>query len=237
MCGRFMLKSSLAEIADLFGIDQRPNLRPRYNIAPTQETAIIRGGSDHGLVDRELAMACFGLVPHWADDPKVSYKMINARGETVHRLPSFRDAYQKRRCLIPTDGFFEWQATDPSGKAPKQPFLIRRPDEKPFAFAGIHERWCAKNGAQTIESFAIVTTSANRTLAPIHHRMPVVLAPEACDLWLDPSSDGRPLLKPCPDDWLEPVMIGPRINKPANDDPSVLETVDRPITPAQGSLF
>ncbi|MDH3658942.1 MAG: SOS response-associated peptidase [Alphaproteobacteria bacterium] len=240
MCGRFMLKSSIDEIAGLFDVDQRPNLRPRYNIAPTQDTAVVRNervDSGNERVGRELAMLRFGLVPHWADDPKVGYKMINARGETVHRLPSFRDAYKKRRCLIPTDGFFEWQAVDGSEKAPKQPFLIRRRDQQPFAFAGIFERWQSKGGAETIESFAIVTTSANRTLAPIHHRMPVVLDSAAYATWLDPTQDARPLLAPCPEDWLEPVMIGQRINKPANDDPSVLTPVDQPITPAQGSLF
>ena len=233
MCGRFMLKSSIDEIAKLFGIDQRPNLRPRYNIAPTQDTAIIRQTSE----GRELAMLRFGLVPHWADDPKVGYKMINARGETVDRLPSFRDAYKMRRCLIPTDGFFEWQTVDASEKSPKQPFWIRRPDEEPFAFAGIHERWRSADGERTIESFAIVTTNANRRLTPIHHRMPVVLAPETYSPWLDLDRDPRPLIGPCPDDWLEPFMIGQAINKPANDDESVLNTVDQPIKPAQGSLF
>lgn len=233
MCGRFMLKSSIDEIASLFDIDQRPNLRPRYNIAPTQETAIIRRTPE----GKELSMARFGFVPRWADDPKIAYKMINARGETVHRLPSFRDAYQKRRCLIPTDGFFEWQTVDSSPKAPKQPFWIRKPEENLFAFAGIHERWQSKDGTKTIESFAIVTTSANRTLTPIHHRMPVVLADEAFDLWLDLDRDPAPLIKPCPDDWLDPVMIGERINKPVNDDVKVLEPVDAPVTPAQGSLF
>lgn len=234
MCGRFMLKTPIGEIADLFGLDAVPALQPRYNIAPSQGAPIIRTTENGG---RELALSHFGLIPHWADDPKVGYKMINARGETVDRLPSFRDAYQKRRCLIPTDGFFEWQTVDPMGKGPKQPFAIRRPDGKPFAFAGIHERWRSRDGARMIESFAIVTTEANRTLAPIHPRMPVVLAREACDLWLDTAKDGRPLLKPCPDDWLKATMIGPRINRPANDDPSVLEPVDCPIAPAQGSLF
>ncbi len=234
MCGRFMLKAPIGEIADLFGFEPGPPLRPRYNIAPSQDALILRR-SDDG--EREPALAHFGLIPHWADDPKVGYKMINARGETVDRLPSFRDAYRKRRCLVPADGFFEWRTVDPAGKGPKQPYWIRRPDETPFAFAGIHEHWRSKDASRTIESFAIVTTEANRTLAPIHPRMPVVLAPEAFDLWLDPNRDGRPLLAPCPDDRLEPVMIGPRINRPAHDDPSVLRPVDRPITPAQGSLF
>jgi putative SOS response-associated peptidase YedK len=163
--------------------------------------------------------------------------MINARGETVDRLPSFREAYHKRRCLVPTDGFYEWQTVDPAGKGPKQPFVIRRPDQRPFAFAGIHERWRSRDGGRSIESFAIVTTAANHRLASIHPRVPVVLPPEAHDHWLDASADDRSLLRPCPDDWLSAVMIGPRINRPAHDDPSVLEPVDKPVAPAQGRLF
>ena len=120
MCGRFMLQSPIDAIAAMFHLDQRPNLRPRYNIAPTQESVIVRlrtaeddsdgtGGDAAPETARTLEMARFGLVPFWADDPKVGCKMINARAETVHRLPSFRDAFRKRRCLIPADGFFEWQ--------------------------------------------------------------------------------------------------------------------------------
>jgi putative SOS response-associated peptidase YedK len=229
-----MLKTPIGEIAELFGIDASPAVPPRYNIAPSQEAVIIRNLSKGG---RELAFAHFGLIPPWAADPRVAYKMINARGETVDRLPSFREAYRKRRCLVPTDGFFEWQTVDPSGRGPKQPYAIRRVDEKPFAFAGIHEHWQSKDGARRIESFAIVTTEANRTLAPIHPRMPVVLDAKAGERWLDTSIDGRALLKPCPEDWLSTTMIGTRINRPAIDDPSVLEPADRPMTPAQGSLF
>ena len=164
--------------------------------------------------------------------------MINARAETVDRLPSYRTAYGKRRCLIPADGFFEWQANaNKSSKAPKQPFLIRRRDREPFAFAGLHERWQTPDADQVIESCTIVTTEANRSLAPIHHRMPVILAEQDYEGWLDPDVDGKPLLKPCPEDWLETVMINDRINKPAHDDPSVLEPIDQPAAPAQGSLF
>jgi putative SOS response-associated peptidase YedK len=229
-----MLKTPVDEIIDLFGLDASPALHPRYNIAPSQDAAVIRMTPTG---KRELILAQFGLVPHWADDPKVGYKMINARGETVDRLPSFRDAYRKRRCLIPADGFFEWQAVDAAGKAPKQPYAIRRVDKMPFAFAGIHEHWRSREGGRSIESFAIVTTEANRTLAPLHPRMPVVLDRDAGERWLDASIDGRPLLRPCPEDWLSATMIGARINRPAHDDPSVLEPPDRPITPAQGSLF
>jgi putative SOS response-associated peptidase YedK len=229
-----MLKTPIDEIADLFGLTTSPPLHPRYNIAPSQDAAMIKI-AENG--DRELVMAHFGLIPHWADDPKVGYKMINARSETVDRLPSFRDAYRKRRCLIPTDGFFEWKTMDSTGKGPKQPYVIRRPDEKVYAFAGIHERWRSKDGSRVIDSFAIVTTEANRTLAPIHPRMPVVLGPDVYEIWLDSDRDGRPLLKSCPDDWLDTQMISLRINSPRHDDPSVLTPIDRPVIPTQGSLF
>ena len=183
MCGRFMLKSSIDELQRLFDFEQRPNLRPRYNIAPSQDVAIVRPaaetGQGGGFAGRELASVRWGLVPSWAEDPNVGYKMINARAETVHRLPSYRDAYKRRRCLIPADGFFEWKApSDGSNKSPKQPFLIRKADGKAFAFAGLHEQWQPGEETGAIESCTIVTTTANLKLASIHHRMPVILAGE-----------------------------------------------------------
>ncbi|MGH1482696.1 MAG: SOS response-associated peptidase [Geminicoccales bacterium] len=242
MCGRFLLKSPIDELRKLLDIDQRPNLRPRYNIAPSQDVVIARhsprSSMPDGVLSRELASVRWGLIPPWAEDPNVGYKMINARAETVDRLPSYREAYRKRRCLIPADGFFEWKASaDGDKKAPKQPYLIRRVDQEPFVFAGLYERWQPLGGTSAIETCTIVTTSANRKLASIHHRMPVILARGDHSTWLDPATDGRDLLRPCPPEWLETLMIGDRVNKPANDDPSVLEVIDRPIEPAQGSLF
>jgi len=234
--------SPIEVLQKLFDFRQRPNLRARYNIAPSQDVAIVRRLAERqpgvDKTERELASVRWGLIPSWAEDPKVSYKMINARAETVDRLPSYRDAYKKRRCLIPADGFFEWKASNGKNrKAPKQPYLIRRRDQEPFAFAGLYEHWRAPNSERIIETCTIITTTANQGLAPIHHRMPVILAEKDHESWLDPTVDGRALLGPCPDDWLETVMINDRINKPAHDDPSVLEPIDRPIEPAQGSLF
>jgi putative SOS response-associated peptidase YedK len=175
-------------------------------------------------------------VPFWAEEPKVGYKMINARAETVERLPAFREAYRKRRCLIPADGFFEWQA-GAGPKAPKQPFLIRRPDRGPFVFAGLWETWRPKEGGEALVTCTIITTKANARLAPIHQRMPVILEPKDHAAWLDPANDGRPLLRPLADDWLETVPISPRINRPANDDPACIEPLDRPPGDPQASLF
>lgn len=237
-----MLKSPVDALQALFGIDQRPNLRPRYNIAPSQDVMIVRrlAGQQAGADEagRELASVRWGLIPSWAEDPNVGYKMINARAETVDRLPSYREAYRKRRCLIPTDGFFEWKVnSDKGSKAPKQPYLIRRVDHKPFAFAGLYERWQVPGAERAIESCTIVTTMANQALCSIHHRMPVILAGKDYATWLDSKADGRDLLRSCPEDWLETLMISDRINKPAHDDPAVLEPIDHPIEPAQGSLF
>jgi putative SOS response-associated peptidase YedK len=237
MCGRYLLKSSINELRSLFEFEQRPNLRPRYNIAPSQEVAIVRRPAADSA-ERELAFVRWGLIPSWAEDPNVGYKMINARAETVDRLPSFRDAYRKRRCLIPADGFFEWQASGTRDKkAPKQPYLIRRRDQKAFAFAGLFERWRAPAAGHAIESCTIVTTAANQKLASIHHRMPVILDQRDYATWLDPKADGLEVLRPCPEDWLETLMISDRVNKPAHDDPGVLEPIDRPIEAVQRSLF
>ena len=237
-----MLKSSIEDLQSLFEFEQRPNLRPRYNIAPSQDVVIVRNVSDRRLGStgskRVLTKARWGLVPSWADGLSVGYKMINARAETADRLPSYRDAYRKRRCLIPADGFFEWKVPPHQGKqAIKQPFLIRKSDHAPFAFAGLYEHWRHADGGVAIESCTIITTAANQKLREIHHRMPVILDKVDFETWLDPNMDGRPLLKPCPDSLLESIMISDRINKPAHDEPTVIEPIERPIEPAQGNLF
>ena len=142
---------------------------------------------------RELAMLRFGLVPRWADDPKIAYKMINARGETVDRLPSFRDAYAKRRCLIPTDGFFEWQTVDGIRERPRSsPISSAGRTKKPFAFAGIHERWQSKDGSRTIESFAIVTTPPTAPSPPSTTACPSSSRRRPSGLWLDLDLDASP---------------------------------------------
>ncbi len=210
-----MLLSPVEALRQLFRFEQLPNLPPRYNIAPSQPVAAVRLAEPGGP---ELVMLRWGLVPYWAEDPKGGYKMINARSETVDRLPAFREAYRRRRCLIPADGFYEWQKF---GDA-KQPMLIRRQDRQPFAFAGLWERWRPKAGGDPIESCAILTTIASRALASIHQRMPVILAPDAYDQWLDQSADPRPLLRPAPEDWLTAQPVSPRINSPRFDDPECI---------------
>lgn len=238
MCGRFTITSPPAALRDLFGYDEQPNFPPRYNIAPTQPVPVIlfEGGR------RRFLLVRWGLVPSWAKafpgeveagspsgnatkQRKPQSVLINARAETIDEKPSFRGAFRHHRALMPADGFYEWRTT---GSGPKQPFLIRRRAEKngdraPFAIAALWDTWMDSHGSE-IDSCALVTTEANETLAPIHHRMPVILAEKDWNLWLDPSAtekELKALLRPAPDDLLEAIPVSTRINSVANDDPSV----------------
>jgi putative SOS response-associated peptidase YedK len=218
MCGRYLMTSPVEALRQLFTFEQRPNLMPRYNIAPTQEVPIVRLTRDGRA--RELIMVRWGLVPFWADDLSIGNRLINARCETVHTLRAFREAYSRRRCLVPADGFFEWQKQ----RKLRQPFLIRRKDQAPFAFAGLWERW-RQPGADdaVVRSCTIITCPANDLVAPLHDRMPVVLAPETHGRWLDPKEDARGLLRPCPSAWLEAFPVDRRVNSPNNDDPECIQ--------------
>ena len=217
MCGRYLLRAPLDELQQAFGFPERPNLAPRYNIAPTQPVPIVRLRADGR--GRELALVRWGLVPPWAKDAAIGSRMINARAEGITEKPAFRGAFRKRRCLVPADGFYEWRKVAGGGK---RPVLIRRRDGAPFAFAGLWERWRGPEGP--LDTCTIVTTDANALLAPIHDRMPVILDPADHERWLDPSRPGaEELLRPCPDDRLEAVPVSTRVNSPRNDDPSLLE--------------
>ena len=187
MCGRYTLSTPDDVLAALLGVVGWPGRRPRWNIAPTQDVPIVRmGAGDH----REPAFAHWGLIPHWADDPSIGGRMINARSETVAQKPAFRDSFRKRRCLIPADSFFEW-AKLPSGQ--KQPMLIRLKDKSPMVFAGLWAHW-DKDG-KPIDSCTILTTSANDKLRPLHDRMPVILHPRSFSVWLDPERTEATRLK------------------------------------------
>jgi putative SOS response-associated peptidase YedK len=159
-------------------------------------------------------------VPFWADDVSIGNRLINARCETVHTLRAFREAYSRRRCLVPADGFFEWQK---QGKL-RQPFLIRRKDHAPFALAGLWERWRQPSADDAVvRSCAIITCPANDLVAPLHDRLPVILAPDAHAEWLDPKTGARYLLKPCPSAWLEAFPVDRRVNNPQNHDPDCIQ--------------
>ncbi|MCW5729223.1 MAG: SOS response-associated peptidase [Alphaproteobacteria bacterium] len=212
MCGRYSITTPVEALARLFGFPERPNLAPRYNLAPTQIAPVVRESED----GRHLALLRWGLVPFWAKDADIGARMINARAETLAEKPAFRDAFRKRRCILPADGFYEWQAAE--GR--KRPHLIRRRDGRPLAFAGLWESWRGA-GAEPLETFTIVTTDANETLRPIHERMPAILEEADFGLWLAATSDAarlRALLRPAGKDILEAIEVSTRVNNVRNDD-------------------
>jgi putative SOS response-associated peptidase YedK len=226
MCGRFAQYSLTKAIEALRVNKTFAQVPPRYNVAPSQAVAAIVQPSD---ADRRGTWLCWGLIPSWAKDPAIStstklsnpYKLINARSETVAEKPSFRYAFKHRRCLIPTNGFYEWQKLEGS-KSKKQPYFISLQNNDPFVFAGLWERWESKEG-DILETCTILTTEANELMAPIHDRMPVILQLEDCDRWLDPDFQQvdklQKLLKPHPAAAMQAYPVSIRVNSPKNDSP------------------
>ncbi len=217
MCGRFTLRAPASVIAEQFSLFDLPSLSPRYNIAPTQTVAVVRQVGASGGAGRELVNLRWGLIPHWAKDPAIGNRMINARSESVAEKPAYRTALRRRRCLVAADGFYEWQ---PGGRR-KQPYFIHMKDDRPFGFAGLWETWEGPENSY-IESCTIITTDANALMAPIHDRMPVIVDPKDYGLWLDTSVQDPapilPLLRPFQGDLLVAEPVGTRVNSPANDD-------------------
>jgi len=233
MCGRYMLTHPVEALRALFGFVDQPNLPARYNIAPTQDVAVVRLGGDD---TRRLSMLRWGLVPPWAKDiDPTGSPIINARAETVFEKPSFRAAVKRRRCLIPADGFFEWKR--PAGDGRKQPYRIGLNDWQPFAFAGIWEHWSPKDGSgEELQSCALLTTDANSMVARVHNRMPVILDPADYGRWLDPdaSSEGiAALMVPYPAESMDLYPVHSKVGSPQNDDPSVIEPL--PAAPGLGT--
>ncbi|HEV3204739.1 MAG TPA: SOS response-associated peptidase [Gemmataceae bacterium] len=222
MCARFTRAATVDDMALLFQIMEFPEMEPRYNIAPTQTVAAVRIRPERN--QREWALLRWGLVPSWAEDLKMGNALINARSETAAEKPAFRSAFRSRRCLIPADGFFEWQKQG----AKKQPFHIRMKNAKPFAFAGLWESW-KKDEEQTIETFTLLTTSANGVVKPYHDRMPVIVKPEDFEPWLDPSLRDpkivQPLLKPFADEDMTAIPVSMWVNNPRNQGPTCIEPV------------
>ncbi|KAA6184255.1 SOS response-associated peptidase [Thiohalocapsa marina] len=228
MCGRFVQSSDQEVLEEHFGLDQLSAVSPRYNVAPTQPVLAIR--AEQTDVDRrELVQLRWGLVPAWSKGPDHRYSMINARAESVADKPAYRNAFRQRRCLIPADGFYEWQ----TGADGKQPFLIRRADGAPFAMAGLWEHWQGEHWqgpeGRVIDSCTILVTDANALLAPIHDRMPVILDPADYALWLDPGMQDRQrlqaLLQPVdPAGWIA-YPVSRAVNRATNDDPRLLDPV------------
>ncbi len=218
VCGRYVLASPGASLAEHFRLAAVPATPPRYNIAPTQPALVVRMARDGG---REAVLFRWGLVPFWAKAPSVGARLINARAEGLADKPAFRAAFRQRRCLVPADGFFEWRAA--AGRR-KQPYYVRLASGAPFALAGLWEQWRPPAGGDTIATFTIVTTAANAALAAVHDRMPVIVAPGDSAAWLaapDPSA----LLRPWAGAAFSITPIGVRVNDVRNDDPELLQPV------------
>jgi putative SOS response-associated peptidase YedK len=210
MCGRYCISSAPEAIRALFRYPEQPNFPPRYNVAPTQPVPIVRLTEGQ----RSFALVRWGLIPSCVKDPRAFSLQINARGESVNEKAAFRMAMRRRRCLFPADGFYEWRQDKE-----RRPFFVRLKTGGSMAFAGLWETWSGPNGEE-MDTAAIVTTSANRTLAPIHPRMPVIVPPDAFDFWLDPKIDGETaaaLIVPAPDELLEAYEVSSAVNSVAND--------------------
>lgn len=231
MCGRYTLISFPEQLAEEFELYEFESLEPRYNIAPTQRVPVVRTREDSA--ERGPALLKWGLIPHWAKDPTIGNRMINARAESVSEKPAFRAAIRRQRCLVPCSGFFEWKALDAaSGRGQgrkKQPYYIRRRDERVFAFAGLWDRWQSPDG-EDIGSFTILTTEPNELMRGLHNRMPVIIRREEYALWLDSRMQDverlAPLLRPSSADGWVAYPVSTRVNNPAFDDPSCIQAVE-----------
>jgi putative SOS response-associated peptidase YedK len=242
MTGRFALTHSPETMRNWFAYRDQPEFPPRYNIAPTQPVAVVL--QDGG--ERRFALMRWGFIPGFVKDPKEYPLVINVRSESVREKPSFRAAFLRRRCLVPADGFYEWQAV---GRT-KRPFLIRRPDRALFAFAAIWETWSSPDGSE-IDTVAILTALASGRLGALNERAPVVFLREAAGRWIDPElapSDAEAMLQPPPDEFFELVPVGFAVNNIANDGSSLQQRIDtepppgpakarRPADDPQGSIF
>jgi putative SOS response-associated peptidase YedK len=227
MCGRYVLSAEPQQVQQEFNLSSTPTLAPRYNIAPSQPVAIITNEAPD-----ELTIVKWGLVPSWSKDPKIGYKMINARSDTAHEKPSFRAAFKRRRCLIPVSGFYEWTTVDGA----KQPHYIYVKDTDVFSFAGLWEVWHSPDGDE-VWTCSILTTDANDTIQKLHHRMPVILDGDNRDFWLDNDSEVdelRMLMKPYDENKIDYYPVSKAVNSPHNDNPTLVER-DEP--PSQQSMF
>lgn len=220
MCGRFSLTATPEDVRALFGYIDQPNFPPRYNIAPTQPVAIVRREQNQ----RRFGLIRWGLIPSWVKDPASFTLLINARSETAAEKPSFRVAMRHHRCLFPASGFYEWRRT-PEGK---QPYWIQPADGGVMAFGGLWETWSDADGGD-MDTGAMLTTQANKMMASIHHRMPVIIKQEDFEPWLDTANvrvkDLKQLMLPIEDDYLTAVPVSDRVNKVANNDPDLQTAV------------
>ncbi|MFV1965068.1 MAG: SOS response-associated peptidase [Pirellulaceae bacterium] len=222
MCGRFTLRTPASVLIEQFGLDGSPQLKLRFNIAPTQLVAAIRVLP--GESKRHVAMLRWGLVPSWAKDPAMGHRMINARAETAAEKPSFRSAFRRRRCLVLADGYYEWKKVG----SRKQPYYFRLSEGRAFAFAGLWEVWREGEASDdALETCTIMTTEPNELGRPIHDRMPVIIDPENYDEWMDPRMQDReriePLLRPYDANQMTAEPVSTYVNNVRNDDAKCIE--------------
>ena len=218
MCGRFSLTADLGELASRFEFDDnRLDLEPNFNVAPTQNVLTVIGGED-----RRGGFMRWGLIPHWAKTASIGSRMINARAETVAQRPAFRDAFRKRRCLVLADGFYEWQQAG----SVRKPIRIIMESGEPFAFAGLWAMWRDSEGNH-IPSCTVITTEANDLLRPIHHRMPVILPREMEEFWLDRDVQDVAVLENAltayPSELMQTYQVSTLVNSARNNGPQVVE--------------
>ena len=220
MCGRFAFYSPAEAAAALFGVEASIDLKPRYNIAPTQNIAAVRNAEDD---QRELVLLRWGLVPFWAKDPSIGNRMINARAETVAEKPSYRAAYRHRRCIALADGFYEWQRDG----SVKTPYFISLASGEPFGLAALWENWTDKETGESLQTTTLITTEANDFMKPLHHRMPVVLETNTATDWLAGSNE----LLDDVDAITPPLQAWPvdrRVNNARNEGDDLIDAVGGP---------
>lgn len=241
MCGRYASARSRIELLEEFAIERDrvdEPLRPDYNVAPTKPVYAVTTRAPRGQAakpERELRVVRWGLVPYWAKEISIGSRLINARAETVSEKPAFRSAFAKRRCLLPADGYYEWQAPPPGTKGAKQPYFIRRRDRGSLAFAGLYELWRDRSitdddPAAWLWTATIITTTAPDELGEIHDRMPMVIDQASWTDWLDPAStevaDLRGLLAPAATTGLISYPVAPLVNSVRNNGPELIEQAD-----------
>ncbi|HEV3457240.1 MAG TPA: SOS response-associated peptidase [Thermoanaerobaculia bacterium] len=221
MCGRYTLTAPGEIVAELFELVDVPPILPRYNLAPTQEAAVVRVLAKGA--PRTLAALRWGLIPYWAQDRAIGNRLINARAESLIEKPAFRDSFRRSRCLVPADGFYEWKKLNPKIK---QPYLIHRQDRRPFAFAGLWSSWRSPESGR-IETFTIITTPPNDLMRPLHDRMPAILDPRDFTAWLDPANRDvaglQSLLVPAPDAGWQTTPVSRAVNHADHDAPDCIE--------------
>ena len=226
MCGRFTLRAPAERVKREFRLEEAPSVEARYNIAPTQSVLAVRRASD----EREAVTLKWGLIPSWAKDGSMGAKLINARSETVEEKPSFREAFKRRRCIIPADGFYEWQRT--GGR--KQPYYFRLKDDRLFGFAGLWENWHAPDGSH-VRSATIITTEPNELVKPIHNRMPAMLKREDYQRWLEPGEQAEgalmEMLRPYPSEEMELYPISTLVNSAKNEGEELIKPAEPVETP------